>query len=104
MSPQSAIFIVWDAWAISWMLAALWADRAAQRVGFLEQAPYWAITGTGAALLLVVRAYRGQGPGRLWDVDDSFGWALVAVAAAGFGFCWWARLHLGRLWSGWVTR
>ncbi len=104
MSPQSAIFIVWDVWAISWMVAALWADRATQRVGFIEQAPYWAITGTGAALLLVVRSHNGRGPGRLWDVGDAFGWALVAAAAAGFGFCWWARLHLGRLWSGWVTR
>ncbi len=104
MSPRSAIFIVWDVWAVSWMVAALWADRAARRVGLLEQAPYWAITGTGAALLLVVRAHSGQGPGRLWDVADAFGWGLVALAAAGFGFCWWARLHLGRLWSGWVTR
>ena len=25
------------------------------------------------------------------------------MAAAGYGFCWWARLHLGRLWSGFVT-
>jgi protein-S-isoprenylcysteine O-methyltransferase Ste14 len=29
---------------------------------------------------------------------------LVAVAIAGFAFTWWARLHLGRLWSSSVTR
>ncbi len=32
------------------------------------------------------------------------GVGLVAVQVAGFAFCWWARLHLGRLWSGSVTR
>ena len=25
------------------------------------------------------------------------------MTAAGFAFCWWARLHLGKLWSGFVT-
>jgi len=25
------------------------------------------------------------------------------LVIAGFGFCWWARLHLGRLWSLLVT-
>src|SRR5690349_5438020 len=100
MSPHAAIFIVWEVWALSWFVAALWADRASRRVGILEQAPYWAVTATGAILLLVVRPRHG----RLWDASDAFGWALVATAAAGFGFCWWARLHLGRLWSGWVTR
>ncbi len=31
-------------------------------------------------------------------------WALLAVTAGGLVFCWWARLHIGRLWSGTVTR
>jgi protein-S-isoprenylcysteine O-methyltransferase Ste14 len=31
-------------------------------------------------------------------------WAMVAVAALGFVFAWWARIHLGRLWSGGITR
>ncbi len=29
--------------------------------------------------------------------------AIDLVAFAGFAFCWWARLHLGRLWSASVT-
>jgi protein-S-isoprenylcysteine O-methyltransferase Ste14 len=29
---------------------------------------------------------------------------MVALAACGFLFCWWARLHLGRLWSSAVAR
>jgi protein-S-isoprenylcysteine O-methyltransferase Ste14 len=29
---------------------------------------------------------------------------LVAAAVSGFGFAWWARLYLGRLWSSSVTK
>ncbi|MGH6985338.1 MAG: methyltransferase family protein [Caulobacteraceae bacterium] len=29
---------------------------------------------------------------------------LVALAVLGFSLCWWARIHLGSLWSGWVSR
>ena len=30
-------------------------------------------------------------------------WSLLALVVAAFAFCWWARLHLGRLWSRLVT-
>ena len=45
--------------------------------------------------------------GRLPSLVTNFltgAWACVALAAAGFAFCWWARLHLGRLWSANVAR
>jgi protein-S-isoprenylcysteine O-methyltransferase Ste14 len=32
------------------------------------------------------------------------GWSMVAVAAGGFLFAWWARIYLGGLWSGSITR
>ena len=28
----------------------------------------------------------------------------VTLTLPGFAFAWWARLHLGKLWSGWVVR
>ena len=31
-------------------------------------------------------------------------WACIAVTAMGCAFAWWARIHLGDLWSGWVTK
>jgi protein-S-isoprenylcysteine O-methyltransferase Ste14 len=39
-----------------------------------------------------------------WYVGESTGWLLAGLTAAGFAFCWWARIHLGRLWSSAVTR
>jgi protein-S-isoprenylcysteine O-methyltransferase Ste14 len=41
--------------------------------------------------------------GRLWPGNPVVGWMLFALAALGFAVCWWARVHLGRLWSGLVT-
>ena len=29
---------------------------------------------------------------------------MTALTAVGFGLAWWARLHLGKLWSAFVTR
>src|SRR5207248_11399348 len=29
---------------------------------------------------------------------------MTALTAVGFAFTWWARLHLGKLWSAFVTR
>ncbi len=41
---------------------------------------------------------------RLWVLPHNAGWAMVGVAALGFLFAWWARIYLGRLWSGSITR
>lgn len=102
--PQSAIFIAWDLFFASWLIAAFWAAPAAGRVAWRDQAIYWLITGLGAYLLLGVRVPPGPAPGRLWVISGPAGWAFVVPAILGFAVCWWARLHLGRLWSGSVTR
>ena len=31
-------------------------------------------------------------------------YALAALTLAGILFTWWARIHIGRLWSGSITR
>jgi protein-S-isoprenylcysteine O-methyltransferase Ste14 len=41
----------------------------------------------------------GLSGGELWVTPAPVGWALFALALAGFVFTWAARLHLGPLWS-----
>jgi protein-S-isoprenylcysteine O-methyltransferase Ste14 len=41
---------------------------------------------------------------RLWHIGWTGAWVCVALIAIGLGFTWWARIYLGRLWSGRVTR
>lgn len=112
--PDIAIYIPWAAWAVSWMLAALWANRTEGRPGVGRELPYRIVTLAGFALLLALLV-KGDKPvalapplavltRRVWDMPDAVNWAMVGAAALGFAFCWWARLHLGKLWSGRITR
>jgi protein-S-isoprenylcysteine O-methyltransferase Ste14 len=40
----------------------------------------------------------------LWRTPDPVAWVTVPVALFGMGVTWWARFHLGRLWSSNVAR
>jgi protein-S-isoprenylcysteine O-methyltransferase Ste14 len=41
---------------------------------------------------------------QIWQLNATLKWTLAALTAAGFWFAWWARIHLGRLWSDWLTK
>ena len=100
MSPFVALMWVWVAWALSWWLAAFWANRTEAKPSLTLELPYRFVTVAGAAFLFVPRLRIAT----LWTAPLPLRWALVGVAIASFAFCWWARIHLGRLWSSTVTR
>src|SRR6185437_9033851 len=104
MAPLIATLIAWAAWVLSWIVAALWADRAERRPARSEEWVYRIITFAGALLLVFGRQRRHGAPDRLWSVGPTGGWALFAIILVGFAFAWWARIYLGRLWSSSVTR
>jgi protein-S-isoprenylcysteine O-methyltransferase Ste14 len=103
ISPLSAMQSLWSLWAVSWILAARWSSRTQARPRFDSELLYRVPTVVGVALLFVSARTVKFGPA-LWAMPEVVSWCLVAVTAAGFGFCWWARIHLGRLWSSSVTR
>jgi protein-S-isoprenylcysteine O-methyltransferase Ste14 len=103
LSPGAAIADLWIAFAVSWLVAALWANRTEKRIGMAAEAPYRIVMLAGAALFLVP-AHGYQGWLRLWQVNLVEAWACAGLMVAGFAFAWWARIHLGRLWSGQITR
>jgi protein-S-isoprenylcysteine O-methyltransferase Ste14 len=102
--PETACYAVWIAWALSWFLAAAWSSRTKSGASIAEEAPYRLLTIVGFVLLFVVDARRYPGSWRLWALPISASWGMVALCWAGFAFAWWARIHLGRLWSAFVTR
>jgi protein-S-isoprenylcysteine O-methyltransferase Ste14 len=104
MTPELAIIVTWGLWVASWLAAALWSDPAAERPAVGEEGLYRIVTLAGAFLLFAGFARFGHVRHRLWDLDQQTDWTLVAVAALGFAFTWWARLYLGRLWSSSVTK
>lgn len=95
------ITLAWAGWGVSWLAAAVWTRRTSARAGAAEL-PSRIISAIGAALLFVPTHGFSLGPE--WDVSDSVAWAMFGVIVVGIAFAWWARLHLGTLWSGSVTR
>ena len=104
MAPHIATVIAWVAWILSWIIAAMWADRAERRPARGEEWLYRIVTFVAALLLFFSRARRFGAPDRLWTVGPALDWALFALVLVGFAFAWWARIYLGRLWSSSVTR
>jgi protein-S-isoprenylcysteine O-methyltransferase Ste14 len=113
--PQAAIYIPWYIWAASWVAAAFWANRTLNRAGSAREWPYRVLEFGGFFMLLFYFVDNGQPAPtgnpildllmhRYWLLPLDVNWAMVGLATLGFLFCWWARLHLGRLWSGWITK
>ena len=110
---MQAADVCWLLFIVSWNIAMLWTARAtsrgplAQRIatlavyvlgfGLLFTTPVGS-AGRGGVGLALPRVWRAP----LWTFGDA-GWAPVVVIVIGLMFAWWARIHLGRLWSGQLT-
>lgn len=101
--PGLVIPLLWLAWGISWVLAAGWSAPAERGVGVKGELGYRLVLIAGA-LVFFPRAHGYHGPLRLWMITLTEAWICTALIALGFAFTWWARIHLGTLWSGWITR
>jgi protein-S-isoprenylcysteine O-methyltransferase Ste14 len=102
LRPSLVIVIEWVAFAISWLLAAGWSTAPKKRLGMRREIAYRTLLIAGG-VLLGVPAHGYRGPLRLWLVSRTEAWGCALIIAGGFAFAWWARLHLGELWSANVT-
>src|ERR1700758_780037 len=103
MHPALVIAGLWLVFAASWVSAAVWRNKTEKRASLGDELGYRAVLIVGG-LLFFVPAHGYVGPLRFWLVTREEAWICVALMAAGFAFSWWARLHLGPLWSGSITR
>jgi len=104
MPPLIAFYLGWFLFFASWVGAAFWADEAAARPGFLRELPYRLITVFGFILLFDIYDPPFYPVRALFRLATGWQWLLLIIAVLGFAFCWWARVHLGPLWSGWITK
>ena len=112
-SPGVVCNILWVFWYATWLAAVVFSGRTTTQMGTDAGGLHRMLSGFGVMLLfffpagdgspLYGVAALGQFTQRLWTEPDDVAWTLVGLTVAGFAFCWWARLHLGRLWSGFVT-
>ena len=101
MTPLQLVPWIWGVWLVSWMLAAFVRDKSvAKQVS--GETGHRVVTIVGALLLFGVP--HGLAPDFSWPVPTGAAWGLDAVIVLGFAITWWARVTLGRLWSGDVAR
>jgi protein-S-isoprenylcysteine O-methyltransferase Ste14 len=104
ISPLEGMWAAWTCWAVSWLAAAAWSDRPSARSSDGAALAYYGPIVAGAVLLFSWGFDRHLPEALIWTMGAGAAWAMVALAVAGFLFAWWARIHLGRLWSSGITR
>jgi protein-S-isoprenylcysteine O-methyltransferase Ste14 len=105
MTPDWMILALWIAWLASWGVAAFWSNRTEKGGGIVAEIAFRALFWAGATLLLAPLSYRRYyALVQVWHFNAVVKWILVVLTATGFLFAWWARIHLGRLWSDWLTK
>ncbi len=75
-----------------------WSARTIGRPSLGRQMAFRLPTTAGAVLLFGTHS-DARPPGAALRPGLVFSLALVALTVAGLAFAWWARLHIGRLWS-----
>lgn len=95
--------VAWAVWFGSWLIAASWSSKAERRSRSILDLVHRLVIAAGAFLLFVQPRWR-TGEAALWNRGAVIAWVCVGMTIAGLATTWWARITLGRLWSGAVTR
>lgn len=99
MSLYYAGVVLWALFLVSWQAAMLWTTKGIARTPVLDQLRDLLLYVIGFVLLFTPRANVAG----MWDNPSLVGIGILALEVGGFAFAWWARIHLGRLWSGMIT-
>jgi len=93
---------LWVLWLVSWHVAALWRSKPTVKAPRSSYRGQFVVVALGFFLVFngVPRLQQPQ----LWPVGDALGWSMEGLILAGILFAWWARIHLGKLWSGGIER
>ena len=106
--------LAWAAWYGTWLAAVLFSARTRVQHRADVRSPWRIFLGLGLWPMFVPASRWGDflnGWAQpltglvkpLWTAPGVVTWVWFALVLTGFAFCWWARLHLGRLWSGFTT-
>jgi protein-S-isoprenylcysteine O-methyltransferase Ste14 len=99
-----ALGLLWGAWALYWLLSALATKRTVRRESLVRRLGYVLPLMIGGVLLGARRApWAAWLAMRLWPHSPLPPRIGLGLVVAGLAFAVWARVHLGRNWSGIVT-
>ena len=104
VSPMAAAVLLWVIWFFTWLIAARWSNRSLSRGSIGDEVRYRLFLMPGIALLFLHPAGWAESFARpRVHVPTWLAWAAVGLVLAGFAWMWWARVHLGRMWSSGVA-
>lgn len=104
MIPSTAVVSgLWLVWLAGWLLAAGWTAKTVAHQSPASQLAHSVFVWLGAALLFFHLTLRAPFQVNLLSNSAWIGWGGVVLVFVGLGFAGWARVSLGRLWSGAVT-
>ena len=101
--PLEAIGYLWLLWLVGWMLAALTAARSVVRQSGTGRLVHGLLVAAGAVLILGRHAWLGPLLQQVYPARAWIGWTGVVLCVVGLGFAVWARVEIGRFWSGTVA-
>jgi len=99
-APSIVVVACWAIFGVTWVIAALFVKRT------VERSWSWGrlvMIGAVALAYWIARYRELLGARRLWTPTPGTEWLAAAVVACGLWVTVWARLVLGRNWSGTVT-
>jgi protein-S-isoprenylcysteine O-methyltransferase Ste14 len=105
VTAELSIIVLWAVWVVTWSVAALWSGRTAKRDSIGAEVCFRVLFYVSVVLLLAFPSsghYYAQV--KLWHLGEPLNWIMAALTAAGLLFAWWARIHLGPLWSDLVVK
>ena len=102
ISPTTTIATLWGIWLLGWLISAGATARTVAEQPASSRLTHSLFIWIGAFLLFFRRSGL-DGLTRPLLRAPWVSWVGVALVAIGLAFAGWARFHLGRFWSGWVT-
>jgi protein-S-isoprenylcysteine O-methyltransferase Ste14 len=110
VTPRDPLFYrhligwIWAAWALYWLISALGNKTTQRRESLASRLAHVVPLAVGGVLIAWHDSPWASVLGlRLWPRLLTVYWIGLAILVGGLAFAVWARVHLGRNWSGAVT-
>lgn len=95
--------VCWGIFAVVWIAASLTNKRSVYRETAAERMRYWIIFIIGILVLIEGRRLPTSINPRIIPLSLTRDWLAVILCVVGLAFALWARITLGRNWSGTIT-
>ena len=98
VQPRLIGYALWLVFVLAWNMSGKRAAQSIATAGAGRERLHRLVLALGLIMIWVAPI------APMWVNPPVLAWAMLSVVVAGIAFCWWARWHLGRLWSASVSR